>query len=300
MIDAVEVVEVGHPPRAAGDPRVALPRHHVPPVDREAPVLAGRAEGVGRDAHPRVEAEVAAPGPHVGGVRRHHEREVAPELDAERARGGAGAAPLLLGLPLEPGEEQDLAREPSARVGERVRIAVAQRLRPVRPGAPTQLAVVQRHEERVVVEPGPLLLDEGHEGAGPLGLPLHSSRRKRSKPSWKARRLSAGPRPSGRRSTADRGQAVALLGGERVDAARLLEVGHRLGGDVHRVDGEGRQGEVRAVLAARGLVDREEQDRGQPGVPGPARERDQVRDLAHPPVGGGAEGEERDEDACLP
>jgi len=95
------------------------------------------------------------------------------------------------------------------------------------------------------------------------------------------------------------GEELAVPGGERVGAAGALEVGERLQRHVDRVDGEGGEGEVGARLPAGGLVHRKEQDQGQAGVTGPARERDQVGDLAEPPARGRSNGEERDEATCL-
>ena len=56
----------------------------VPPVDRQAPVLPGLAERVGRHADRRVQPELVLPRPDVGAVAADHERQVAEQRHAGR------------------------------------------------------------------------------------------------------------------------------------------------------------------------------------------------------------------------
>ena len=300
VVHAVEPVQIGHAAPALGEPAEPVLLHHVPAVDREPPVLAGGAEGVRGDPDARVEAEVLAPGPHVRRVGRDHERQVTGQLDARGVRRPAGRVPLLLRLPLDPGVEQDAAREAGARLGERGGVAVAQAGGPLGPRAAALVAVVDRDEEGVVVEPGRLLARERLEraradgAAAPL-LELEAAERELER----APLQRADVVPPDRRRRAHRGEQRLVVARERGDAAGRVEVLERPDADVHRVDREGGERRVRARLPARGLVHREHLRGREPRRGAPARPRDEVRDLADPPVGGRADGEERKEDAGL-
>ena len=91
VIDAVAVEEVRVAARAIAQPVEVALGEHVPAIHRQAPVLSGFAEGVGRHADRRIEAELVLPRPHVGAVAAHHERQVAEERDA-RPRASRAAA----------------------------------------------------------------------------------------------------------------------------------------------------------------------------------------------------------------
>src|SRR5262252_2374411 len=110
MINPVAVVERGASTRAVPQPAEILVCNGVPPIRGHAPVLAGGAEGVGWAADRCVHVEVGLMSPHVGAVTVDHERQVTEQLDASFARGGAGAAPLIIGHPLEVLAEEDLIR----------------------------------------------------------------------------------------------------------------------------------------------------------------------------------------------
>ena len=81
MIDAIAVEQIGVAARAVAQPVEVALGQHVPAVDRQAPVLPGLAERIGRHADRRVEAELVLPRPDVGAVAADHERQVAEERD---------------------------------------------------------------------------------------------------------------------------------------------------------------------------------------------------------------------------
>ena len=156
MIDAVPVVQVGAAARPLAQPPEAFRRHDVPPIERHAPVLPGRAERVGRDADRHLEAELLLARPDIGAVAIHHERQIAEQRDAVRTP--AGLLPLRAGEPLQILLEQHFGRELAARAIDRRRLAALEIGRPFSPRA-FLLARVQRAEEAVVLNPPRLLAD---------------------------------------------------------------------------------------------------------------------------------------------
>ena len=162
MIDAVAVEEVRAAPRPLAQPPEILRGDHVPAVDRHAPVLSGRAEGVGRRAQRQVEPELILPRPHVGAVGVHHERQIAEQLHAVQV--AARLLPLRAGQPLQVLMEQDLARQLAARVIDRARLPPLQRLGPFRPWL-LAFVHVDGAKERVVLDPPGLFAQKRPEGA---------------------------------------------------------------------------------------------------------------------------------------
>ena len=109
MIDTVSVEEIRAAPRALVQPAKMLGGDDVPPVERHAPVLARGAEGVGRRANRRVEAELVLPRPDVGAVAVDHEGQIAEERDAVRLT--ARRVPLCGRLPLQVLIEQHVGHQ---------------------------------------------------------------------------------------------------------------------------------------------------------------------------------------------
>ena len=166
MIDAEAVVELGAATCPLAQPFIPGPLVHLPPVDRQSPVLPGLRERIGRHADRRVDPELVLARPDVGAVAADHEREVAE--DADRGTVAPGAEPLIVGEPLQVLVIADACGQALARGGQRAGIAMAQLGLPVTPVARPVL-VVQRAEQRVLVEPPPFALGELAEGPVALG-----------------------------------------------------------------------------------------------------------------------------------
>ena len=167
-LEAAEVVEPHgvhqreHGAEALDPPGVAGARERVPPVERVAPELAGRAEVVGRDAglqgRPAVGGQVEdlRVRPDVRAVVGDEDRDVAHDADAALAGLPPDVRPLLEEEPLLERDLPHLAPELPPRPLERLRVAVHERAVPGAPGRPAVRAL-EGHEEGEVVEPGRLL-----------------------------------------------------------------------------------------------------------------------------------------------
>src|SRR5262249_35099139 len=105
-----------------------------------------------------VDSEHAAVGPHVGRIDRDHEGQIAHEVDAAGGDRAARAPPLLVELPLRPLHAQDVVAALLAPGRDRAGAALARAARPVDPALLE--FVVPGAKERVVVEPGAVLLHE--------------------------------------------------------------------------------------------------------------------------------------------
>ncbi len=162
VVDPREVVERQRQPQPRDPPAVAVARHHVPAVERVAPVLAGRAEVVRR--HPRddrgpvglVQGEEVRVGPDVGAVVGDEDRQIADDADLPLARRPAHRLPVAEEAVLAEALERDRGGLLLARRGQRPRLPRGERRRP---GVPGRVAVrgAQRPVERVVVEPAGVL-----------------------------------------------------------------------------------------------------------------------------------------------
>src|SRR6478672_5976624 len=91
-------------------------------------------------------------GPYVGAVAVNHERQIAEQSHAERARGTPGSAPLIVSDPLEVLTIQNLHGQLALRLFDRIGVAIAQRFGPLRPWS-AAFALVKRPKQRVGVEP---------------------------------------------------------------------------------------------------------------------------------------------------
>ncbi len=132
---------------------------------RHAPVLAGGVEGVGRRPHRHPLGELVLPGPGVGPVGVDAHRQVVDQPCAAARR-----RHLNVELELQPLVEADAVGVGSDEARHRRRPRISVRLRPVAPGPAMHLR--QRAEDRVVVEPGPLLAEAPQLSPGPPPHPL--------------------------------------------------------------------------------------------------------------------------------
>ena len=125
VIDAEQVVELSHAPRARPEPSPAAAPHRLPAVHRQAPALAGGAEVVGRSTHRPRGIEQAGIGPDVGAVLRGSERQVAHQRHVVLGGRPTHLSPRLLGRELQELEERDSLGQPGSGIGERAWIAPA-------------------------------------------------------------------------------------------------------------------------------------------------------------------------------
>jgi len=138
-------------------PGVTVLRHGVPAVQRIAPALTGRAEVIGRHAcdHGRfaalVEQVLAGMGPDVGRVVRDKNGRVARDQDAARIGVLAQALPLHVKTPLHETPETGLGFGFALQGVQCCRVTARARHGPLRPGF--SVAIVQHHEQRIVVQP---------------------------------------------------------------------------------------------------------------------------------------------------
>src|SRR3954462_5350746 len=123
MVDAKPIVQIGRSPGSLLQPLVSAPLDHVPAIERQSPVLAGRGECVGWSSDRCVESKLVLARPHVGAVRADDKWKIAED----RNRPGIlpSATPLLVGDPLQPGAISNLLFEPPLGIGERTRLPVA-------------------------------------------------------------------------------------------------------------------------------------------------------------------------------
>ena len=269
--------------------------HRRPVVRGQAPALALGREVVGRSAEGHVGAELIAMRPEVGALAADDERHVPHELDARVLQLRARRAPLLVRDPLEVHLLEDRGAERAVVVrarGERedLRRAVALVRRPRRPA----VAVVRGADgrvERVVLEPAALVRDEGHERGAALGL-LRLALAEPGKGGAERGALQAAHgRVIDARRLADAGELREALGAERLLHERLVDLGHRLDGDVDRVERERGERAVRARLAVGELVRGEHLEEVLSGAKEELRACREIRDLADSPVRTGTYGE---------
>ena len=169
MVDANDVAQREDRTHALDPPAIAFLRVFAPFVERVAPTLSGGAEVVGR--HPGDNARVAVAlqveqvlvGPDVGTVRGDEDRHVADDLDAFAVGIRFQLRPLGKEAPLAEAPEITFVGEHREGFGQRLCLALRQGSGPVLPDlAVASITSVQRHEERVVVEP--VLFAEAERG----------------------------------------------------------------------------------------------------------------------------------------
>ncbi len=185
VIDPEGVEHRGHPAPARPEPPEVVGAHRVPQVDGQAPILACLGERVGRRADAGLSREEGLVRPHVGAVGAHHERQIADQRDAVEV--ATGLLPLALRDPLRPADLEDRLGMRGACLRDGLDVARRQSGRPLPPRA-RRVVVVQRAEERVVVEPPALLGDVGLQVPGPrrVSRPLRREEvRERATRAWR-------------------------------------------------------------------------------------------------------------------
>ena len=134
VIDTKAVEQRGRAASPMLQPLEVSPRDHVPSVNRQSPVLAGRRKCIRRRPHGRVQSELLLACPHVGTMSADDKREIAENAD------GCGIAarplPLLVGGPLQPGAVENFARETNAGALDRLGLTVAELILPFEPVSP--------------------------------------------------------------------------------------------------------------------------------------------------------------------
>ena len=96
VIDARQVGQLGGAPQALDPPAVAVAAQRAPVVERVAPELSGRAQGIGRGSRDEAALEDLGVGDVVGAAGADVERDVADQPDAARGRVAPQGAPLAL------------------------------------------------------------------------------------------------------------------------------------------------------------------------------------------------------------
>ena len=109
MVDAESVEIFGHLRHAGLPPRIAVLRHVLPVVGREAPVLARCGKGVGRCSGLRIHVEKPRMNPCVGARPADADRQVALEDDAPAAGVGADLGQLRVQVVLHEAVKRDFA-----------------------------------------------------------------------------------------------------------------------------------------------------------------------------------------------
>ena len=160
MVDADDIVELLRAADAADPPAEAVLRHGLVVVERVAPELPVLAEAVRRDAGDLgghvvlVELEHFGFCPHVGGVHRHIDGQVADDADAERVDVRLECLPLAEEEKLNVSEKLHiLAQLGAVALDDLAACAAADVLVvPFRPRLHAEVAL-ERHEEGVVRQP---------------------------------------------------------------------------------------------------------------------------------------------------
>ena len=166
--------------------------------------------------------------------------------------------------------EEILAGQRGARLPQRAVVTSGQRRGPLPPRAFARL-LVQRTEQRVVVEPCALAIHVGAELPRParMGQPLDvMESREGGAQRFALERpdVAVGDPPR----CAHRGKLPALLRAERCLAAERFEVRDLMDRDVDRIDGHRRQRRVRRPIVNGHLVQRQNLEEVQAGPPDPA------------------------------
>ena len=157
MVNADHIVELLRAADATDPPAVAVARHRFVVVERVAPELPVGAEAVGRDAGDLngdvvfVQLEHLGLCPHVGGVHRHIDGQVADDADAEGVDIVLERGPLAEEQKLNVGEQLHVvAQHVAVALNDRTVLAAANVLIvPLRPRLHAEVAL-ERHEECVI------------------------------------------------------------------------------------------------------------------------------------------------------
>ena len=297
MVDAVPVVEIAGSPRPVTQPAEIVGRDRVPSIGRHAPVLTGCAERIRRCAYRHVEVELVLPGPDVGAVAVHHEREIAEQCHTVCRGRGARLSPLRVGQPLQVLVIQHVRRELLARSLESLHITAPERLGPFGP-RPVLFPTMNRPKQGVVVEPPRLAGEERPQRAGAArvaapflfaeALEGHRERGVLQAPDRLIFHPGRTPRlvetcPVGRR--------------QRHLAADPGKLRHCGDSDEDRIDGHRAHRRVRRCLTARHFVERQQLQHALAGAGEPRGDRRDITDVADAPTRGRRTGKQGDEDA---
>ncbi len=154
----------------AGDPPgKASAGMRVPAINRIAPQLSGGAEVVGRNTghHSRlailVELKQFAIGPDIYAIECHVDGQVAHDANIIAQAMRLQVAPLALEFKLDELGALDLVAQFGARALQRSRLAQRQVRAPF-PPRDQLVNVLQRHEQRILIEPGSMALAKTGEG----------------------------------------------------------------------------------------------------------------------------------------
>ena len=168
MVEAHDVVDFHGAADALDPPLETALGEHIPAIERIAPALAGRGKVVGWHAGYAdrfqflVELEEFRMNPDVGRIHVDEDGHVAKDAYRTACSSLLEKVPLLRKSKLQHLLDHALARVLGGSLGEGMRIAAAQRLRPFGPRARIKRAA-QHGVERVIVEPRGLLAAEGFE-----------------------------------------------------------------------------------------------------------------------------------------
>ena len=165
MVNADHIVELLRAADAADPPAIAVACHRFVVVERVAPELPVGAEAVGRDAGDLngdvafVQLEHLGLCPHVGGVHRHIDGQVADDADAEGVDIVLERGPLAEEQKLNVGEQLHVvAQHAAVALNDRTVLAAANVLIvPLRPRLHAEVAL-ERHEECVIRQPALVFL----------------------------------------------------------------------------------------------------------------------------------------------
>ena len=159
MVDPQHVVK----PRGTRDPvhppAIAIRAHLIPAVERIAPKLTVRAEGIRRNACHRggrvrfIQLEVLRPCPNVRGIHGDINGQVADQLHVVRSRIRLERIPLAIEQVLHKGQEFHIRAEALPPGLNGFRLAQADvRILPLCPGAHAKV-LLERHEQRIIRQP---------------------------------------------------------------------------------------------------------------------------------------------------
>ena len=165
VVDPQHIIEALLPADALDPPGVAVGLHPLPVEEGVAPQLAVGGEAVRRDAghlhgpHVPVQLELSGPGPHVGGVAGDIDGQVPDKADAQAVGVVLQGGPLAEEEVLDPLPEVHRVRQAGPGGVHGGRLPPAEGIGPLLPGA-AAVFLLQRHEEGVVRQPGPVAGEE--------------------------------------------------------------------------------------------------------------------------------------------
>src|SRR6056297_1172931 len=155
--------------QATDPPPEAVPLHGLPIVERVTPELSRFAEIIrwnsGHSAgHPvRSQLKKLRAGPDIDAIHGDIDGKISQKKDVPFASEGTQPRPLTEEEKLPEDMDFHLTFQPSALLPEGLGIAVSQQLRPKIPGKTAHI-LLERHEERKILDPVPLIVPETMKG----------------------------------------------------------------------------------------------------------------------------------------